>query len=219
MKPGETTSGSSVETKSPDSSSDAKIPAGSSWIEGNGAWRAIFDAIPAWMFLVDEDIHILAYNAAAAGLLSPKPAEAIGHRGGDVLHCIHSTESELGCGHAPFCADCMIRNAVRDCYRVGHTTRQRNRMQLYRNSQVTDLFLLITVTPVRLGDRNLALLILEDITELTELERIIPICAGCRKVRLESSNWEPVEVHFRNRLEIEFTHGLCPDCLSRYNHP
>ncbi len=179
-------------------------------------WRSVFDAIPAWMFLVDEDVRILDYNVAAAGLLGPLPEQAIGRRGGEVLHCIHSTESELGCGHAPFCQDCMLRTAVRDCYDAGCAVRRRSRMQLRSGACVSDIFLLVTATPVSVGNRSLALLMLEDISELTELERTIPICAGCRKVKRESSDWQPVEAYFNERLDMEFTHGLCPDCFTRY---
>jgi PAS domain S-box-containing protein len=185
--------------------------------EEDGIWRSVFDAFPAWIFLVDEDVRILSYNAAAAALLGPEPEQAIGLRGGEILHCIHSTEMDAGCGHAPSCGDCMVRGTVRDCYARAQVIRQRGRMQLHTGSETREIFLLICAVPVRIHDRVLVALVLEDISQLTELERIIPICAGCRKVKRNSSDWEPIEAHFRKRLEMEFSHGLCPDCLAHYS--
>ena len=185
-------------------------------IEPEGQWRAVLDALPVWVLLVDDDVRILDFNRAAADLLGPDAGGAIGRRGGDVLHCIHAGESAAGCGHAPHCQDCIVRNAVRGCFVAGRVTRRRSRMQLRTAAGVTDFYLLVTAAPVSLGGRNLAVLVLEDISELTELERIIPICSGCRKVKLTEADWQPVESHFSERLDMEFTHGLCPDCLIRY---
>ncbi len=57
------------------------------------------------------------------------------------------------------------------------------------------------------------------ISELTDamgkiktLKGLIPICAGCKKVRSDDDYWEEVEIYIRDRSEADFTHGLCPDC-------
>jgi PAS domain-containing protein len=74
--------------------------------------RSVFDALPSLIFVVDEDIKIQEYNAAAAEFLSGKRAAILKHRGGEVLRCLHATDVTEGCGRAPFCKTCVIRNSV-----------------------------------------------------------------------------------------------------------
>ena len=52
----------------------------------------------------------------------------------------------------------------------------------------------------------------EALDTIKTLSGIIPICAGCKKIRDEEGHWEPVEVYVRNHTEAEFSHSLCSDC-------
>ena len=51
------------------------------------------------------------------------------------------------------------------------------------------------------------------IEEIRTLRGIIPICAGCKKIRDDEGAWHQVEVYVRAHSEAEFSHGMCPDCL------
>lgn len=48
------------------------------------------------------------------------------------------------------------------------------------------------------------------------LKQIIPICAGCSKIRREDGVWEALEVHFGASSLARFSHGLCSDCVHKY---
>jgi hypothetical protein len=61
-------------------------------------------------------------------------------------------------------------------------------------------------------EKQLVLLVVEDISELGELRRLIPICSVCKKVRDDTESWLRLEHYFRDRWDVDFTHGLCPDC-------
>jgi len=52
--------------------------------------------------------------------------------------------------------------------------------------------------------------------QIRTLHGIIPICASCKRIRNDSGYWEQVEVYVREHTEAEFSHGLCPDCMTRY---
>lgn len=52
----------------------------------------------------------------------------------------------------------------------------------------------------------------EALDTIKTLSGIIPICAGCKKIRDEGGHWQPVEVYVRNHTEAEFSHSLCSDC-------
>jgi PAS domain S-box-containing protein len=47
------------------------------------------------------------------------------------------------------------------------------------------------------------------------LNRMLPICTSCKKIRDDKGYWEQVEVYIRDHSETEFTHGICPDCFKK----
>jgi hypothetical protein len=87
----------------------------------------------------------------------------------------------------------------------------------------TELELLISASPLPEAGKNAALLIIEDITEISMLKAIIPICSCCKRVRNEAEYWQQVEQYFHEHIGVDFTHGLCPTCLEKhygeYLHP
>jgi HAMP domain-containing protein len=48
------------------------------------------------------------------------------------------------------------------------------------------------------------------------LSGLIPICASCKKVRIEDDDWVQVEAYVRDRSDADFSHGICPECAERY---
>jgi CheY-like chemotaxis protein len=47
------------------------------------------------------------------------------------------------------------------------------------------------------------------------LSGIIPICAGCKKIRDDAGYWQQVEMYISKHSEAKFTHGICPECEKR----
>lgn len=68
-----------------------------------------------------------------------------------------------------------------------------------------------------LQQRNTALQ--EALTAIETLSGLVPICAWCgRKIQDEAGNWIKVEKYVEAHSAATFTHGICPDCLSKWNH-
>jgi CheY-like chemotaxis protein len=44
----------------------------------------------------------------------------------------------------------------------------------------------------------------------------IPICANCKKIRDRENIWQAPEVFFKKKLGLNFTHGICPDCIRQF---
>ncbi len=55
----------------------------------------------------------------------------------------------------------------------------------------------------------------EALDTIKTLQGILPICAGCKKIRDEDNRWHPLERYIAERSEARFTHGLCPACARR----
>jgi len=55
----------------------------------------------------------------------------------------------------------------------------------------------------------------EALDQVRTLSGLLPICAGCKKIRDDSGYWEQVEVYVQRHVDVQFSHGLCPDCMVR----
>jgi PAS domain-containing protein len=159
--------------------------------------RTLFDAVPALALAVDEDVRILEYNAAVATLLGSDRKTIIRHRGGEALQCLHSDDVPDGCGRGPFCQKCIIRNSVKEAFRGNAVVWRRAKLKLVRDGENVELYALITASPFTYDGHQLALLIIEDINEIVELQRIVPICMSCKKVRNDDQYWTNVEAYFK----------------------
>lgn len=85
-------------------------------------------------------------------------------------------------------------------------------MYFAHNDHIQEVYLLVTTAPFQYEAGSFAVLILEDIGEIIELKRILPICANCKKIRDDQEYWRSVE-SFKKHWDLDFTHGLCPDCI------
>lgn len=54
------------------------------------------------------------------------------------------------------------------------------------------------------------------IEENKALRRLIPICLHCKKVRDDKGFWDNVDSYISLHSNIDFSHGVCPDCLKKY---
>ena len=136
--------------------------------------RQLLDAIPSYVFLVDRDVTILAYNAAAGAFLSVGRRSILRHRGGDVFHCLHSREATAGCGHGPCCRSCSVRDAVNEAFAGKKCVRRQVRMELCSGRKAKELHVLLTASPFTYQGHERVVLILEDLSGLSALQRILP---------------------------------------------
>jgi PAS domain-containing protein len=177
-----------------------------------GMLRTVFDAIPSLIFIVDDDVRIQEFNAAAAELLAGSREAILKRRGGDVLNCLHATGSPEGCGRASFCNNCVIRDSVTQALQGNRVVRRRTKIEMLRNGTRLEMYALITASPFRFKSNPFVLLVIEDISEIAELQRLIPICSICKEIRDEKEAWSRMEVYFKEHWDVDFSHSLCPKC-------
>jgi len=82
-------------------------------------------------------------------------------------------------------------------------------------------FGVVTATPVRTHRGSIVadLVMISDITaqkeaqeEIRRLTGLLPICAQCKKIRDDKGYWSRVEAYIEEHSDVQFTHGICPDC-------
>jgi PAS domain-containing protein len=178
--------------------------------------REIFDAIPAMLLIVDDDVRILHVNAMASNGLGLDIRDVHRKRGGEALHCVHSTDVPEGCGRAPACSDCVIRNSVGMALRGGKTYRKSAMMELGTGDMKKELHLLVTAALFLHDEKTYVLLTIENVSELIQLKSLLPICMHCKKIRNDEGYWKDVAEYFKVRLDVDFTHGLCNECFEKH---
>jgi PAS domain-containing protein len=136
--------------------------------------RHLLDAMPSYVFLVDRDLMILDYNAAAGAFLGVGPRKILRRRGGEVFHCLHAKDVPEGCGYGPFCKSCLVRGAVDEAFAGKKCVRRHVRMELNPGRRVKYLDVLVTASAFDYQGHERAVLILEDISRIAGVERRLP---------------------------------------------
>jgi PAS domain-containing protein len=177
--------------------------------------RTIFNAIPIPAFVVNGDMQILDLNDAAAHFCGQARSAVVTIRGGEVLGCLHSVDVPGGCGRGDACHSCIIRTSVVSCLKGQAVRRQIVNLQLAHGMVLTDLQVLLTVSPMPDEVEKLALLIVEDITEFSTLKSPLHICMKCKKIWDEKLYWTEVEKFLHEHAGVEFSLGVCPGCARK----
>lgn len=174
--------------------------------------RRLLDAVPLAILVVDEELRILDFNAAAALMVNGEMRAIIRRRGGEALQCIHSTDVPGGCGKGPFCQDCIIRDSVTAAIRKQELTRREGRVELVVGAATREIQMLVTAAPFALEGQTRAMLILEDVSGMVPLRGLLPMCSRCKNIRDDQQHWHSLEDYLSQHANIQFTHGLCPEC-------
>lgn len=51
------------------------------------------------------------------------------------------------------------------------------------------------------------------LAEVQVLSGLLPICANCHKIRNDKGYWQDVAVYLNEHTGVDFSHGICPDCM------
>ncbi len=177
--------------------------------------RAVFDALPSLIFVVDRDVRIHEYNAAAAELIMAGRETILRRRAGEILHCIHSDEVAEGCGRSSSCKNCIIRCSVNKAFAGHPVVRRRATIELLRNGGKREMYGMITVSLFSFEGEDHALLVIEDISEIAALYRMIFVCPVCGKMQNEEKSWMRIESYFKSSWDIDCSHSYCPECFQK----
>jgi len=73
---------------------------------------------------------------------------------------------------------------------------------------------------LRVAERVLALQ-----TEVQLMQRLLPVCMYCKKIRNkdasweDQSSWQDLESYVAENTEVQFSHGICKDCYENRVEP
>lgn len=104
-----------------------------------------------------------------------------------------------------------------------HTHLELRRLRVRLEQQAADLRQINEQLESELSERNRAEQALREtnvelaaaLANVKSLSGLLPICSACKGIRDDKGYWTQVETYISENSEATFTHGLCPDCISR----
>ena len=136
-----------------------------------GFLKTLFESIPCGVLIVDPDRRVLTVNNVLEQTFGVSRATVFDKRGGEVLNCVHASESPDGCGYSETCRHCQVKNTALEAILGTSVHRRRAEVQLWHDGEILDLVLLVSAAPLEHEQEMYAIVILEDITELNRLRR------------------------------------------------
>ena len=59
----------------------------------------------------------------------------------------------------------------------------------------------------------------EALSQVKQLQGLLPICSYCKSIRDDHNYWQRVENYIGMHSEVQFSHGICPDCYKQVVEP
>lgn len=178
-------------------------------------FKVLFDALPALALVVDREGRVQSINSAAKSLFGVSAKEAYQKKAGQVFSCLYSRDAPGGCGHGPACQECDVRKTAMRSIGGQSVQRVKARLEVSTDGQYMLMHLLVSSAPLNYNGQKLAVVIIEDISLITELKGLLPICTTCKSIRDDDGYWSRLEEYIEKNSEALFTHDVCPDCMKR----
>ncbi|MFN8094004.1 MAG: two-component regulator propeller domain-containing protein [Vicinamibacteria bacterium] len=56
----------------------------------------------------------------------------------------------------------------------------------------------------------------EAVASVKVLRGMLPICSHCKRIRSDEGYWQQIEAYLHEHSEADFTHGICPECITEH---
>lgn len=135
--------------------------------------KILIDALPCGILIVNSDRRVYAINDAfkrTFGLSGT--GNLITHKlPGEILNCINVHKSKDGCGFSEECRTCQIRNTALKAIAGNQIYRNKANARLLVDGKIREFILLVSSAPFERQGERLAIIMVEDITELNYLRQ------------------------------------------------
>jgi len=188
----------------------------STLLENNDFFRLLFETMPVGVLMVDANRNIQAINPEGNKIFCIESKSQVTRRVGEQLRCINAQGK---CGSSAACETCIFSTSAIAAINGQSEFRNKGKFFSYDGDVIKQYTLLITAKHLVYRDESLALLLIEDISLVTELCGLIPICSSCHHIRDDKGNWIYLAKYLREHSEADLTHDYCPDCAEKLLRP
>lgn len=184
-------------------------------LQDNKLFKVLFDVIPALTMIINHEGRVISINDALQNFLRI-PRETVSFRkAGDVLGCITARVVPGECGLMSACENCVLRKTGMQAVNNQTVSRARGKLEIDSGGERKTIHFLASSAPLKYAGNDLAVVLVEDISDVIYLKGLISICSGCGKVRDDDGYWSRLETYIENSSDARFSHDVCPECLRR----
>ncbi len=181
-------------------------------------YSEVLRTVPDVVFVVDADGHIVYVNHVLPGF---SEADVIGSSSVDYVHPDHRTDylerlaRVIATGETEV-YDIRSEAPHHEGYNWFHVRMRRLPNGTGRphvvicSTDVTERKRLETQREALLADLQHAL------AQIDALQGLLPICAHCKRIRKADGAWEQIERVVERAAGAEFSHAICPSCVSQH---
>lgn len=134
-------------------------------VEEYGYLRDIFFGMPEVAVVLNDERQIIYANEGLLSILPYKDREdIIGARPGEAIDCIHSTESEGGCGTSESCRFCGAVNAILQSKKLNKKVEMECRIVSFIEEEEVSFDYKVTATPINIQGQSFTMMFMSDIS-------------------------------------------------------
>jgi DNA-binding NtrC family response regulator len=141
--------------------------------EQRGFLSALFESAPFSVAVFDNLFRVRMANRCFKEAFRANAHGDLDVRVGEALQCSRAMANPGMCGSLEECFGCQIRTPVTEALEGRTTTRQRCTFERQDQGRLLQMTLLVSAVPIKHGDEAMAMLILEDVTELSGLRDLL----------------------------------------------
>jgi len=184
--------------------------------------RCIFSSLDEGAFVVSTERNLVNINNAAERMFGYSANELIG-KSTDILHIDYEHYVEFG-------------GIIKTYFDSGETAKfqfqmKRKNGELFPSEHTVSLLMnddgknigivsiVRDISKLKQHEQEREKLIFDlqkALTEIKKLSGLLPICSICKKIRDDQGYWEQIESYIEKHADVDFSHGICPECAKKY---
>lgn len=138
-------------------------------INENGLLKTLFHSMPSSVMIIDKAHRVQSVSDFLERSLNVKQGDIFNKSIGEVISCVNASEGNT-CGRNTMCQDCQIFDVAFKALNGRKVFKSKVKKTLQKDNSTEDVVLLVSAAPVEYRGEQLALLMLEDITEMNKLK-------------------------------------------------
>lgn len=185
--------------------------------ESRERYRTLVDNMQDLLCELNQDGRYLYVSKNYADVLGYEPAELLGRNAFELVH-----PDDLAAVTAVFDSPSGQGQTVfRYRHRNGEWRWMESAGKAYTTVEGENRGVVISrdITERKRGEEereNHILLLQHALDNIKVLRGLLPICAHCKKIRDDQGQWHTVETYVKERADVDFSHGICPECLNKH---
>lgn len=161
------------------------------------AFRALFEDAPIGIVIADEQLKVVDVNAAYCDMLGMTEAEVMAS---SIPDFTHPEDRQRDREFMP-----LVLSGALPRYKA-------DKRYLRKDGEVVWARIVVTALLDPSGRSRYAFSMAQSLADEHALRRLLPVCAGCRKVRDESGAWIRLEGYLSRHVQAQVLEARCPDC-------